>query len=34
MKLRNPMKNKWGQWKFDATITEFSFGRVYLYLLE
>ena len=22
MKLRNPMKNKWGQWKDDATLTE------------
>mgnify|MGYP000882966573 CR=1 FL=1 len=22
MKLRNPMKNKWGQWKDDATIKE------------
>ena len=25
MKLRNPMKNKWGQWKDDATITEIFF---------
>tara|TARA_B110000902_G_scaffold200082_1_gene227185 strand:+ start:371 stop:514 length:144 start_codon:yes stop_codon:yes gene_type:complete len=22
MKLRNPMKNKWGQWKDDATLPE------------
>ena len=22
MKLRNPFKNKWGQWKDDVTLTE------------
>ena len=25
MKLRNPMKNKWGQWKDDATLAEKCF---------
>ncbi|MDA9760854.1 hypothetical protein N9C87_05860 [Flavobacteriaceae bacterium] len=25
MKFRNPMKNKWGQWKDDATLAEKCF---------
>ncbi len=30
MKLRNPMKNKWGQWKDDATLGE----KLYWYLID